>query len=67
MFFFSPFSHSAQLVDFIATCLSTTKVYSPNLAWLHRSRTCSPSPSPSQSTPTGQTFFLRSRNILIFI
>lgn len=33
--------------------LSTTKVYSHNLAWLHKTRSCSPSLSPSQSTPTG--------------
>lgn len=47
-------SLSVQLVDSIAMSHSTTKVYSHNLAWLHKNRSCSRSLSPSQSTLTGQ-------------
>ena len=49
------FCYSVQLVGFIAMSLSTTKVFSHNLVWLHKTRSCSPSLSPSQSIPTGQT------------
>lgn len=45
---------SVQLVDSIAMSHSTTKVYSHNLAWHNRNRSCSRSLSPSQSTLTGQ-------------
>lgn len=57
MEFFSCCSHSVQLVGCIATSLSTTKVYSHNLVWLHKIRSFSPSLSPSQFIPTGQTSF----------
>jgi len=52
---FPLYDDSVQLVGCIATSLSTTKVFSHNLAWLHKTRSCSPSRFPSRSTPTGET------------
>lgn len=52
---------SVQLVGITAMSLSTTKVFSHNLAWLRKSRSYSPSLSLSPSTPTGQ-FSLAFKN-----
>lgn len=58
--FSSHYSYSVQLVGFIAMSPSTTKVYSHNLAWPHRTRIYSPSLSPSQYIPTGQSSLIHT-------
>lgn len=52
--------YSVQLVGFIAMSPSTTKVYSHNLAWPHKTRIYSPSLSPSQYIPTGQSSYIHT-------
>lgn len=58
--FSSHYSSSVQLVGFIAMSPSTTKVYSHNHAWPHKTRIYSPSRSPSQYIPTGQSSLMHT-------